>query len=205
MEITDLVRKGKSEQYKTFVDGEYVCLLEAEILVKHHIKTGTNLSQQQFEEIRKESEKLSCFNVGLSYVSKGLKTKKQAKDNLKQKGYLKSSIDFAIQKLVDYGYINDKYYAENFIKANSNKKGMIYLKKSLQTKGVSEEILREVFEDYEEDQDAIILLANKYIKNKQKDNSTKQKLYRHLLSKGFGFEECKKAINKVFGGDDDWD
>ena len=79
MEITDLVRKGKSEQYKTFVDGEYVCLLEAEVLVKYHIKIGTTISEELFEKVRKESEKLSCFNVGLSYVSKGLKTKKQLK------------------------------------------------------------------------------------------------------------------------------
>ena len=204
MEITDLVRKGKSEQYKTFVDGEYVCLLEAEVLVKYHIKIGTTISEELFEEVRKESEKLSCFNVGLSYISKGLKTKKQLKDNLKQKGYLISSIDLAVEKLVGYGYINDKYYAENFVKANNNKKGMMYLKKALQTKGVSEEIIREVFENYEEDQNSIILLANKYLKNKPKDNTTKQKLYRHLLSKGFGFEDCKKAVNKVFGDNDDW-
>ena len=108
MIITNLVRYGKSELYKTFVDDEYVCNLEAEILVKEKIKIGTQLTENQFLDIREQSEKITCKNVAIKYVSKALKTKKQVIDYLKQKGYLSSSINYAIEILVGYGYIDDK-------------------------------------------------------------------------------------------------
>ena len=112
MKITNLVRYGKSELYKTFVDDEYICKLQAEILVKNKIKIGTEVDENQFLEIREQSEKITCKELALTYVSKSIKTKKQVRDHLRQKGYLDCSIDYAIDFLQSYGYINDEYYAQ---------------------------------------------------------------------------------------------
>lgn len=205
MQITELVRRGKSELYKTFVDGEYVCLLEAETIVKNKLKTGQEIDENKFNEIRQESEKLTCKNVAISYVSKALKTKKQVEANLKQKGFLLQSIDYAISKLCDYGYINDRYYAECFVKTKTQK-GKLYLKNALKTKGISDSIINEVLLDYETDEDQLKNLAYKFIKNKPCDDKLRQKLYRHLISKGFEFGEVQRVVNQVLSGDsDDWD
>ena len=201
MEITDLIRRGKSELYKTFVDGEYVCLLEEETLYKHKIKIGTKLSEHEFEQLRKESENLTCKNVAINYVSKSLKTRQQTFDNLKQKGFLISSINNALDMLENYGYINDKYYAEMFIKSKQNSKGILYIKSALKQKGIKENIINEVLCEYKSNEQDIEMLAEKYLKNKQKNIDTKQKLYRHLLSKGFTYEEVQKIISKLFSGD----
>ncbi|MBQ3494436.1 MAG: regulatory protein RecX [Clostridia bacterium] len=205
MIITELKRIGKSEKYKVFVDGNFHCFLQAEIIVKYHIGVGTNIEEINFDEIKKQSDDISCFQSALDYISKNLKTKKQLKENLKQKGYCLQSIEKAVEKLENYGYLNDKYFAEMFVKSLENKKGEIYIKNALKQKGVSEKIINEIFEDFETDDNAIYTLAQKYMKNKEKSFENKQKLYRHLLSKGFSFEQAKNASDKIFGGDDDWD
>ena len=198
IEITQLKRIGKSEKYRVFCCDEELCQLQAETIIKHHIKIGAVFSEQQFEIIRKESENLSCFSDALSYVSKSLKTKKQVEDKLIEKGYLNQSIQDAINKLVDYGYINDKYYAEMFINQNKDKKGILYLKQALKTKGVSSSIMSEIFEDFETNKQDIIDLAQKFLRGKEIDIFTKQKMYRSLLAKGYAFEDIKQQTDDLF-------
>ena len=197
MQVTNLVRRGKSELYKIFLDGEYICLLEAEVIVKHKIQTGLKISSQQFEQIRKESENLTCKNMAINYVSKCLKSRFQVFDYLKHKGFLISSINDALDLLEDYGYLNDKYFAEAFIKSKQNTKGKMYLVSALKQKGIKDSIIDEAMQSYEVDEENIIILAQKYLKNKTKDEKTKQKLYRHLLSKGFTYEQINKVLSQL--------
>lgn len=204
MEITEIKRIGKSEQYRIFVDDEFYCVLEAEIIVKHKIKIG-HFNEDEFLGARQESEQISCFNDALKFVSKCLKTEKQVKDKLKEKGYMPDSIINATNKLVDYKYIDDKYYAECFIKSKCSQKGKMYLINSLSQKGISKDILNEVFENYESDSNDILILAKKYLRNKEMTNETKQRMYRHLISKGFSYSEVVKSCKSLFNGDeDDW-
>ena len=51
--------------------------------------------------------------------------------------------------------------------------------------------------EYQIDDEDVINLAQKYLKNKPQDEKTKQKLYRHLLSKGFTYEQVNKALSKL--------
>ena len=136
MEITELTRKGKSELYKTYVDGNYCCLLQAEIIVKNKIKVGSSFSQDDFLKIREESDELTCKTLGLDYISNGPKTRKQVFDHLKQKGYLPVSINKALDTLCSYGYISDKYYAEMFVKSKQEQKGKMYIKTALKQNSI---------------------------------------------------------------------
>lgn len=201
MIITSLIRKGKSELYKTYLNEEYVCLLEAETIVKHKLKTGQEIDQDEFARIREESENLTCRKQVLDYVSKGIKTRKQVFDHFKQKGYLPISINNALDMLEGYGYLKDKYYAQNFVKAKQNQKGKMYIVSSLKQKGVSDDIINEVLQDFATEQDVVIELAQKYLKNKVVDDKTKEKLFRHLISKGFDFSEVNSAIKSVLKND----
>lgn len=201
MILTSLIKRGKSELYKTYLDDEYVCLLEAEVIVKHKLKTGSNIEQDEFLQIRQESENLTCRKQALEYVSKGVKTRKQVFEHFRQKGYLPICINNALDMLEGYGYINDKYYAETFVKSKQNQKGKMYIVSSLKQKGVSEDIINEVMQDFNTEQDTIIDIAKKYLKNKVIDQKTKEKLFRHLISKGFEYSEVNSAVKTVLKDD----
>ena len=206
MIITDLARRGESELYKVYVDDEFVCLMQAETIVKNKLKKGQEIDKQTFDNVFNQSQILTCKNQAINYVAKCLKTQKQVEIYLKQKGYTDVAIKNAVTLLLDYGYLNDKYYAECFVKSKQNTKGINYIKNALKQKGINANIIDDVTKDYKANEEELLKIAEKYLKNKKMDQNIKQKLFRHLIGKGFNFDEINKTINKVLKGVyNDWD
>ena len=209
MQITEIKKIGRGDRYSIFIDSVFDGTLEAEILVKHKLKTGDEIDEEQWRQIKLENGKLSAFSRAVGYIEKSLKTQKQLQTYLKEKGFLQESIDDAVQKLREYGYIDDKVYAENYIKTYKDKKGKIKLKFDLLSKGVAADVIEEAlqeFVDEDEQYAACEKLLKKYVKNKPQDIKLKSKAYAHLFSKGFSGDIISRAIGKIFSEveDDDW-
>lgn len=210
MQITEIKKIGKGERYSIYIDGIFNGTLQAEILVKHKLKTGDEIDEEHIKQIKLENGKIAAFEQAARYLEKALKTQKQLQTYLKEKGFLQQSIDDAVQKLKEYGYIDDEAYAENYIKTYQNKKGKIKLKFDLISKGVSPEIVEEKLAqliDAEEQFSSCEALLKKYIKNKPIDSKLKSKAYAHLFSKGFAGDIISSVIAKVFSEveDESWD
>lgn len=209
MQITEIKKIGRGDRYSIFIDSVFDGTLEAEILVKHKLKTGDEIDEEQWRQIKLENGKLSAFSRAVGYIEKSLKTQKQLQNYLKEKGFLQESIDDAVQKLKEYSYIDDKVYAENYIKTYKDKKGKIKLKFDLLSKGVAADVIEEAlqeFMDEDEQYAACEKLLKKYVKNKPQDVKLKSKAYAHLFSKGFSGDIISRAIGKVFSEveDEDW-
>lgn len=209
MQITEIKKIGRGDRYSIFIDDVFDGTLEAEILVKHKLKTGDEIGEEQWRQIKLENGKLSAFSRAVGYIEKSLKTQKQLQTYLKEKGFLQESIDDAVRKLKEYGYIDDKVYAENYIKTYKDKKGKIKLKFDLLSKGVAADVIEEAlqeFVDEDEQYAACEKLLKKYVKNKPQDVKLKSKAYAHLFSKGFSGDIISRAIGKVFSEveDEDW-
>ena len=205
--ITDIVQRGKSELYKIYIDDVFCCLLEAEIIVKNKIKKGLDISENELLKLKEQSDYLTCKSQALNYVSKCLKTQKQVYDYLIKKGYLPECVNDAIKALVEYGYINDEYYAKCFIKSKQSGKGKKYFYSALIQKGIDKDIVNEVLSEYQDSSEDIEKIALKYIKNKSQVG-IKQKLFRYLLSKGFEYKDVVKVVDRVVKCDEvdgnDW-
>ncbi len=200
MQITEIKKIGKGERYSIFIDDIFNGTLEAEILVKEKLKTGDEISEERLKQIKLDNGKLAAFSRAISYIEKGLHTEKQLRAYLKEKGFLPESIDEAIEKLLEYGYIDDALYAESFINSYKHKKGKIKLKFELRTKGVSPEIIDEKLEELlqdDETEESARNLLQKYLKNKTFDAKTKQKAYAHLMSKGFESDVVSRVLSEV--------
>lgn len=195
MQITSLKQKGKSEEYYVEIDGEKHGTLMLEVIVKNHLKVGSELSHDEYLAIKEQSNQITCFSRALAYISSRLKTEKQMQDYLLQKGYSYNCTQNAIQKLKNYGYLNDEYYAKLYTETASQSKGKRYIKQQLYVKGVNEQIASNILLDVNDDE-ACVKVCQKWLKGKvvplcQKD---KEKLYRFLLSRGFEYETIKHAI-----------
>jgi len=198
LEVTEIKRRGKSEAYYLYIDGELFDTVMLEIIYKHKIKQGMQITKEQLDIIKEENDKLTCFNKALAYVSSRLKTEKQMRDYLKKHNYCNSAIDLAINKLKDYGYINDEYYAKTFSEINSKSKGKLFLKRELFLKGVSADIIEETVCDID-GEDACFNIASKWLRGKKLPLEQKdmQKLYRFLISRGFEYELVKSVVFKL--------
>lgn len=205
MEITEFKRIGKTNRYKIFVDNNYYATVMDETIVKYGLKLG-EVEEEPFKELIFEAQKGVALDMALKLLENYSKTEKELRKYLYDKGYVKPVVDYGVEKLRSYGYVDDRAYASMYLKSNVGKKGKRAIGYELKLKGVKSEIIDELLEEVGEQGEAIVTLGKKFVKNKPHDQKLREKLYRHLLSKGFDYSEVSEAIKKVLGGEDEsWD
>jgi len=173
-------------------DGEFV--LHSDIIVKYNLEKG-EVDSSKFFEATQESENLIAFNLVTKYLGGKLKTEKQIKDYLYKKEYHKPCVETVINKLLEYKIIDDEMYAESYIRSNPNY-SVNKLKQKLMMSGVKNEIISNLLQD-KDDEESCFKHATKFLKNKELDSKTKEKLIRNLQSKGFGWDVISKTLNKL--------
>lgn len=201
--ITDIsVQKKDKNRANLYLDNAFYMGLNIETIVKNKLKVGDFVDKNELNKIAFESEKITAFEKAVTYIEKSLKTKKQVATYLSQKGYAESVIDYCVEKLCSYHYVDDTEYASLYVKTYSKKYGVYKIKNDLILKGIDKEIIDEALKSIEDSNDVALGIAEKYLANKEKDIKNKQKAYKHLMSKGFTSEESLNAIKKVFLGED---
>ena len=197
MTITEIKKVGRGDRYSIYVDDMFFMQIETEILVKNKVKVGQELTEEEVQNLKLQNGDYASFDKALTYLEKGMKTEKGIRDYLKKKGYLEESIDKAVDKLIEYGYIDDEVYAENYINTYKPSKGKKKLFYDLMAKGVDKEIISQKLEDLIDEDEQIescLSLARKYLKNRVVDEKTYQKLSAHLVSKGFSFDVVSMVV-----------
>ncbi len=200
MIITEIKKIGRGDRYYLVLDEYRKYTIEADILAKHKLKTNDEIDEDGLNKLLLENGEFSAFDRALTYLEKNIKTEKGIREYLKQKGFLEESINNAVCKLKEYGYIDDSVYAENYIRTYAHKKGRKMLSFELSIKGVDKAIIEEKIEELlqvEDEQKSCNELLQKYLKNKNIDLKTKQKAYAHLAGKGFSSEIINKALREV--------
>lgn len=185
-----------------YLDGEFFCGMSLEAVMKNRLKAGVCVSEKQLEEIQLENEKNVALDKAMTFLSGSVKTEKQVYDYLKEKGFTALVRQYVLEKIKDYGFVNDSDYARRYVETYSNRKGVKLIQLELKRKGVSEECAEQAVSALGSQADTAKMLAEKYMKNKEVDRKTIQKLYRHLLSKGFTYDDAKEAVERYLSEDE---
>ena len=168
--------------------------LHSDIIVKNGIKIGIVNDNYFFDSV-KESAELIAFNLCVKYISSKLKTEKQIKDYLYKHEFHKDVVDAVIEKLKEYKIIDDKMYAETYIRSN-DKFSKNKVKQKLMSVGVKNDLIGETTNEID-DLESCIYHAEKYLRNKVIDRQTTEKLFRRLTSMGYTWETIKSTLNKL--------
>ena len=198
--ITPQVKNAK--RCNIFLDGEFFCGLSLETVMKNRLKVGMTVDEKALEKMQLESEYSSAMDKALNYLSVAVKSEKQTRDYLKGKGYTPLVIDRVLEKTKEYGFVDDDYFARRYAETYADKKGAFLIKRELKTKGIADDISEEVLEEMGDQSEAAARIAEKYMRGKEPDQKNLQKLYRHLLSKGFSYDDAKSAVEKIRGNED---
>ncbi len=168
--------------------------LHSDIIVKNAIKLG-EVNDEIFYNAVQESSEIIAFNLCVKYISSRLKTEKQIKDYLYKHEYKKSTVERVIEKLKNYGIVDDKIYAESYIKSNSNfSKNKV--KQKLMQAGVKNENFDEQISEID-DITSCIKHTEKFFKNKEINKQNLEKLMRRLSGMGYGWDTIKSVLNKL--------
>lgn len=171
-------------------------VFHCDAIVKFGISSNSEIDTATFNKAREESDYIICLNTANNYLGANLKTRKQLKDYLVKKSFDKKIIDKVLNKLDEYGVINDKTFANAFISSNQNKFSKRVMQQKLISKGIKKEEFEENLTEFN-DRELCVNFATKFMKNKIMDDKTKEKLIRHLQYKGFNFDDIVYALNKL--------
>lgn len=199
-EITAITPQVKDKtRCNIYVDGRFCCGLTLEATVKNRLRVGQIITPEKLSAIQLESEKNTAFDKALTHLSATRKTEKQIREYLRGKGYLDGVIDYAVEKLRGYNFLNDGEYAEAYVESVAKRKGGRLIRMELRGKGVSDAEIDAAMDglDEESQTEAAKALLHKYMRGKSADVQTLQKAYRYLMSKGFDYEVAKAALSSL--------
>ena len=200
-EITSITAQAKDKtRCNVYVDGRFCCGLTVEAVVKNRLKVGQSVTPERLAEVQLESEKNTALDKALTHLSATRKTEKQIREFLQKKGYLPAVIEYVIEKLRGYGFLNDGEYAEAYVEQAAKRKGGRLIRMELRGKGVTDAEIDGALEGLDEqtEMQTALALLQKYMRGKTADVQTLQKAYRHLMGKGFSYDVAKEALS-VYG------
>ncbi len=177
--------------------------MKLETVMKHRLKVGVEITEQELSQVQMESEKAVALDKAMTYLSRAPKTKKEVARHLAQKGYLQGVIDYVMEKLCDYRFVDDGAYAKQYVQSAKNKKGARLIRAELLRKGAESEAVESALEELDDQSQSATAVAQKYLRGKEKSKENKAKAYRYLLSRGYDYDTASAAVDGVWGDDDE--
>jgi len=136
--------------------------------------------------------RLGAWERSLRYLTRSPRTEKQIREYLIKKGYEAPEIDETVERLKLHNYINDRLYAEGFVRSRAQIKlhGKHRLRRDMLKRGVSKQIAGAALDDYFESTDERELLDRaiskwQRIHGKPNDDKSLKRLYNYLFRLGY--------------------
>lgn len=195
VKITQIEKIPRKNLYKVYEDDEVLAVLNDFSIVNLGIKIGKEFEIDEFNQMVFEAKKGEAFETLLNILGQTALTTYVAKTKLKQKGYDNDEIiDFAVDKAVHYGYINDKEYAMSYIRYTTDKSKR-RIKAELASKGIYEKIYSESLDEYDE-YEACKKHMKKMVKG-ELDDEKKRKLFSRVYMQGFPYDIIKDVYDEL--------
>lgn len=150
-----------------------------------------------------EKEYEQAKNYAFRVLEKGLKSKRELEDKLKKREYSDEIIGKTLERMKELGFIDDDYYAKRRVEKRSqgSKWGKMRIKQELYHKGIEKDVIDEAVEsiDQENELENAIALAEKKMKSLSKydEMTKKKKLFQFLQYRGYGYDICKRVLDRM--------
>ncbi|MEE8836780.1 MAG: regulatory protein RecX [Eubacteriales bacterium] len=125
-------------------------------------------------------------------------TEKEMRERLLQEGFEPDPVEAAIQYCSSFGYLSDARYAENYLISMRRKKSGQMIRRELEERGVSEDLIEQAFEEnpYEESDVVDALIRKKAGSPHRMDEKELRRTFAFAARKGFASSEIWKAIHR---------
>ena len=199
-EITSIEpQKKDKDRCNVYIDGRFYCGLTLQAAVKYRLKAGMHVERPFLDEIQLETDKNTALDKALTHISSSMKTEKQIADFLAKKGYTEAVCGYVLERMRYYNFIDDYAYCKAYISGVSGR-GKRLLEADLLKRGAKREAIERALSEVEEDGDEARAVAQKYLRGKERTKENLYKAFRYLLSRGFGYDTAKEAVD--FSDDD---
>lgn len=201
-EITSIEPQVKDKnRCNVYIDGRFYCGIKLEVAIKYRLKAGMHIEKEKLDEIQLETEKSQAVDKAMTHLSATMKTEWQMRDFLAKKGYTETVIDYVMERLAYYNFVDDYAYCRAYVNSVSGK-GRRAIEADLIKRKAKREAIASVLDEFEESDDEAFELLQKYLRGKEINKANIMKGYKYLLSKGFSYDTAQSATEKI--GNEDY-
>ncbi|MBA3723067.1 MAG: RecX family transcriptional regulator [Parachlamydiaceae bacterium] len=198
MKLEILPKREQKDVFTIFVDEELWKDIHSAIFGK---KLKFSVIFTTIEELQAYFNQLE-YKLAKNYVLRRLSMQsyfsKQLEKLLKDRLIQSETRKRLIEECVDWGYLNDDAWLESFVRVHIKQHSMRTISMKLRSKGVSQEILGELFSkwnDPEREKEKLQhLLDTRYRKKDLTNFKEKQKVIASLARKGYSFELIQSVL-----------
>lgn len=186
---------------KVFLDEDFALVLYRGEINRFGIKEGEELSEDTYQEILNDVLFKRARERVLYLLKASDKTEQELVRKLKDGGYPKEAIEYAVGFVKEHRFINDEDYGKRYVEFNSRRKSEKQIQFELQRKGLDKEMIRDILKEQSVDEEAQIqaYIRKKRIDPQELDRKERSKVMASLGRKGFSYE----AVNRVLGANFD--
>lgn len=191
--------KGRGKKIHLLLDDEYQITTDIDFWAEHYFKDGTEITQEEWESLTDSIYFKKAVDKCYDLLSRRDHSVKELKTKLLRTVDEKNA-DKAIEKMLEYGYLDDEKYARNLVKylAESRNMSKNHIKQEMFKRGIPNEIINWAMEDYEFDNvsSVVDLIMTKY-RNKLSNEDGNKKVIASLMRKGFSYSDIKNAFYRI--------
>lgn len=201
MTITDITDQKKNRgRMNLFIDGSFYCSVPARLVEDRTVSIGMMIDKDGLDRIVFESDRRIAFEYACNYLGKFPSTIKCLKDRLYDKGYGRAVVEYVIDQLISYKYLDDEEYARAYYYAVCNKFGLKRIAAELAKKGVCDNDINVIYTLAAEENTQLssaLAATQKHCANAVIDEKYMARLYRFLCSRGYDGDTVRKCLDYV--------
>lgn len=206
-------KAGKGEKIHLSLDGEYIATVNADYWFTCGIKSGSEVTPEQLEELLTESARRKMMNKALDLLSMRDYSRRELSDKLVTKawekkeqkdmdlGSLKQQASDICDRLEELGLLNEERFARSYVDELIRRKHLSKsgLKTALIQKGVQRDIIETVLEEVDIDpvEQVRELLATKFKNRDLSDEKQKTRTVNALLRLGYRYGEINATMDGI--------
>ena len=193
------LKEGKANKIHLLLDGEYRMTVDRDFIAMSGITNHMELDDAALEDLSGAISARRAFNKATDLLSRRDHSTAELLQKLRQKGFDAEAAQSAVEKLRDFGYLDDRRFAEAYAAELVRSKG--FGKRRIVTelfrKGIDREIISDVTDALEPSEDTLLsLIERKFSRNLTTEKGV-QRTFGALLRMGYAPGEIKQALQQA--------
>ena len=201
LRITKIERQARRRRYNVFVDGEFALALEPEVLAGAGLRVDEPVTAERLRELAVEDLRKRALDGALRLLAARPRSEAEVRDRLTRRGLPPDIIRHTLERLRDYGYVNDAEFARFWVESRSgaNPRGRYAVRRELRAKGVDQDTADVAMEALTEERS-----ARKAALKKARGlhgleyQEFRTRLAGYLVRRGFGYDVVRQTVDGLW-------
>lgn len=198
-------QKGRGKKIHLLIDGEYQITTDLDFWAENYIKDGTEISEENWQNLVEAIQYRKAVNKAADLLSRRDHSVKELRDKL-IRTVDPQSADKAIEKMLEFGYLDDEKYAKSLIKylVDTKHYSVSHVRQECYKRGIDKDIVQQFLDEDKPDNvsNALALIEGKY-RTKLSQENGREKVIAALMRKGFNYGDIKSALYRFENGDEE--